>query len=108
MAQIDAYEVSGAVFNVSGWGALSSGGGSPDTLHVVTVPFISDSVCQAKYNNPPPGYSPALITEQMICAGNAAEGGILIGSSTIFTKNAYNHLLISQASTHAKVTLVVL
>ena len=74
--QADAYEVSGAMFNVRGWGRLSSSGSTPNILHVVTVPFISDSVCQDKYNNPPPGYPPAQLTDQMICAGNAEEGGI--------------------------------
>jgi len=76
LPESDVYEASGATFNVSGWGTLQSGGGSPDILNVVTVPFISDSVCQQKYSNPRPGYSPATITDEMICAGNAAEGGI--------------------------------
>ncbi len=32
---------------VSGWGTLSSGGSSPDTLHAVTVPVVSDE-CKLK------------------------------------------------------------
>ena len=80
------------MFNVSGWGALSSDGGSPDKLNVVTVPFISASDCQAKYDNPPPGYSPAQITEQMICAGNVEDEGI----PQVSVKFAdINHLLFS-------------
>jgi len=74
LPESDAYEVSGAMFNVSGWGI--SGWGTelefrPDILKVVTVPFVSDSVCKDKYEA-----VQKPITEQMICAGNVAEGGI--------------------------------
>ena len=64
------------MFNVSGWGWLSWGGSkdrpgsSPDILKVVTVPYIFDSDCQAKYGK----YH--RITEQMICAGNVEDEGI--------------------------------
>jgi len=73
LPESDAYEVAGAMFNVSGWGRLSPGGNIPAILNVVTVPFLSDSDCQSKYGNPPLGYPPAQITDQMICAG---KGGI--------------------------------
>jgi len=65
------YEVSGAMFNVSGWGRLVSGGQQPDVLNVVSVPFIEDSVCTDKY-----AAAGQTITDQMICAGNLEEGGI--------------------------------
>jgi len=66
----EAYEVSGAMFNVSGWGDLEYDSGSyPNILQVVTVPFVSDNVCKDKYGND-------RITEQMVCAGNIEEGGI--------------------------------
>jgi trypsin len=46
---------------VSGWGTTSSGGFSSDLLQVVTVPFVSDAVCEKAY--------PGSIIESMICAG---------------------------------------
>ncbi|MGB0384698.1 MAG: M36 family metallopeptidase [Ardenticatenaceae bacterium] len=52
---------------VIGWGALSEGGGSPDVLHQVSVPIVSQATCEASY--------PGEITENMICAG-LAEGGM--------------------------------
>ena len=61
------YEVSGAMFNVSGWGTLSSGGLQPDVLNVVTVPFVSDDQCKNLYTGS--------ITARMICAGDVANGG---------------------------------
>jgi len=54
---------------VSGWGALSQGGPSPDILQVVTVPIVSNDICETAYQflNP--------ITDGMICAGDLEQGG---------------------------------
>jgi trypsin len=52
---------------VAGWGALSEGGSSPTTLYKVTVPLVTNAVCNSNYN--PNGYQ---IDDTMICAG---EGG---------------------------------
>jgi len=77
LPESDAYEVSGAMFNVSGWGDLSSGANEgTKKLQVVSVPFIPDSLCQAKYANPPHPFGPAQISKAMICAGDAVKGGI--------------------------------
>ena len=38
----------GSNARVSGWGTLSSGGSSPDTLHAVDVPVVSDDDCSVK------------------------------------------------------------
>ena len=54
---------------VSGWGTLSSGGRSPDTLQFVDVPLISDADCQSAYPFED-------ITEHMVCAGDLEDGGI--------------------------------
>ena len=54
---------------VSGWGTLSSGGSTPNVLHKVAVPGLTNAVCVQAYN----GYQ---ITEQMLCAGNIEEGGV--------------------------------
>ena len=62
------YEVSGANFNVSGWGRLAVGQASPDILHVVSVPFVSDTDCQRLYGHRP-------ITPRMMCAGDLVNGG---------------------------------
>ncbi len=53
---------------VTGWGALSSGGGSPDTLQEVDVPIISNGTCQQMY----PFEN---ITDGMLCAGFVGVGG---------------------------------
>jgi len=50
-----------------GWGRLSSGGASPDTLQHVSVPFVSDAGCRSAYGQ-------SLIYDSMICAGHP-EGG---------------------------------
>ena len=51
---------------VSGWGTLSYGGNSPESLQWVEVPAVTNDICnQAYYNS---------ITDAMICAGYA-EGG---------------------------------
>ena len=51
---------------ITGWGALSQGGASPENLHQVTVPIVSDAACLAAYNGG--------VSDKMICAG-LAEGG---------------------------------
>ncbi|MCO7188898.1 MULTISPECIES: trypsin-like serine protease [unclassified Pseudoalteromonas] len=63
----DSYVV-GETFKVMGWGALYSGGPSPEQLHEVDVPYISNDVCNdAEHYN-------GGISENMICAG-FDEGG---------------------------------
>jgi len=76
LPESDAYEESGAMFNVSGWGMQSSDAKElTNKLRVVSVQFISDSVCTAKYANPAKPWQPAQISKAMICAGKE-EGGI--------------------------------
>lgn len=62
----------GKMLTVSGWGAISQGGGSPTVLHSVKVPGLSNSRCNmiehVNYKN--------RITSQMLCAGNVNDGGI--------------------------------
>lgn len=47
---------------VSGWGTLSSGGSSPDKLHAVDVPIVTDADCRDSYGQND-------IYDSMICAG---------------------------------------
>ena len=56
-------------FTVSGWGRTASGGSSPNKLHHVEVPWVSDTQCKQSYGQ-------NSITEAMICAGNFDDGGI--------------------------------
>merc|ERR1719450_832946 len=60
----------GTEFVVSGWGTLSQSGMQPDQLHFVSVPWITDAVCQNAYNDI------NIITDRMICAGDIDNGGI--------------------------------
>merc|ERR1712038_1684829 len=60
----------GQPLTVSGWGALSSGGGSPNVLHAVQVPYITNEVCSESYSE----YGG--VTSNMLCAGNVEEGGV--------------------------------
>ena len=53
---------------VSGWGALSENGNSPNRLHEVTLPVVSNAVCNA-----PVAYG-GEINGKQICAGLAAGG----------------------------------
>ena len=55
----------GRTLTVSGWGALSEGGGSPTVLHKVNVPGMTNSQCNNYYSG---------ITSSMICAGQAGGG----------------------------------
>ncbi|XP_067249005.1 trypsin-like [Chanodichthys erythropterus] len=52
---------------VTGWGALNSGGSSPDILQEVMVPIVSNSDCNNAYEGG--------ISSNMICAGLLNEGG---------------------------------
>lgn len=54
---------------VSGWGALTEGGGSPNILQQVTIPIVSDAVCSA-----PAAYGNGLDANTMLCAGLAGGG----------------------------------
>ena len=58
---------------VSGWGSLCSGCSSPNVLHVVDVPGVSNAVCNQQYEG---RYGPGSITADMMCAGDAVNGGI--------------------------------
>eukprot|EP00160_Parvularia_atlantis_P020573 Unigene858_Nuclearia_a/m.2760 Unigene858_Nuclearia_a/g.2760 ORF Unigene858_Nuclearia_a/g.2760 Unigene858_Nuclearia_a/m.2760 type:complete len:294 (-) Unigene858_Nuclearia_a:107-988(-) len=60
------YGVAGTNVVVIGWGTTSQGGRLSDVLREVTVPIVSDSVCNTNYRD--------RITENMICAG-LAQGG---------------------------------
>lgn len=53
---------------VSGWGALSSGGSSPDELYYVSVPLITNAECNADYSGQ--------ISNVMLCAGRRGVGGV--------------------------------
>jgi len=53
---------------VAGWGALAYNGPSPNELHEVAVPIVSNDIC-----NQPLSYN-GDITEVMICAGYAQGG----------------------------------
>jgi secreted trypsin-like serine protease len=55
-------------FTVAGWGAATEGGGQQRYLLKATVPFISDSQCQAAYSD--------LVPAEEICAGNWSSGGV--------------------------------
>merc|ERR1712083_859099 len=47
-------------FWVTGWGKLAEGGSSPDLLHKVEVPVVTNQQCQTTYFS---------LTDDMICAG---------------------------------------
>lgn len=53
---------------VSGWGSLSSGGGSPDNLQAVTVPLVSQAAAQSAYRG-------ETITADQLGAGVLGVGG---------------------------------
>jgi len=56
----------GKTLTVSGWGALTEGGGSPTVLHAVDVPGMTNSRCNQDY--------PGDITSAMLCAGQPSGG----------------------------------
>jgi len=51
----------------SGWGTLSAGGSTPETLKYVRVPAITNTACNNDYGGS--------ITDSMICAGYPGVGG---------------------------------
>jgi hypothetical protein len=53
----------GQPVTVSGWGLLAEGGGAPNQLHDVTIPVVSNTIC-----NGPLAYS-GRVTSTMLCAG---------------------------------------
>ncbi|MEU5985959.1 MULTISPECIES: trypsin-like serine protease [unclassified Streptomyces] len=55
-------------FTVAGWGATREGGAQQRYLRKATVPFVSDSACQAAYGS-------SLVPGEEICAG-FNEGGV--------------------------------
>jgi len=55
----------GKTLTVSGWGALSSGGGSPTVLHSVDVPGMTNAACRNSYSS---------ISADMLCAGRTSGG----------------------------------
>ena len=61
--------LAGKTMTVSGWGTLSSGGGQPTVLHSVNVPGITNDACKTQYGS-------SRITNNMLCAGNVASGGV--------------------------------
>jgi trypsin len=57
----------GVVSTVTGWGTLSSGGSSPDTLQKVNVPIVSNATADAAYTN--------TVTADQLAAGDVINGG---------------------------------
>lgn len=57
----------GVTGNVSGWGSLSSGGSSPDTLQAVNVPIVSNATAGSLYG--------MTITSDQLAAGDTTNGG---------------------------------
>ena len=60
--------LAGKQMTVSGWGALTEGGGSPPVLHSVNVPGMTNAQCQTNYQGQ------ATITNAMLCAGQPGGG----------------------------------
>lgn len=58
----------GDMVTVSGWGALAEGGNSPNRLHEVTLPVVSNNACNA-----PESYAGDIVPS-MICAGLRSGG----------------------------------
>ncbi|WP_444998217.1 trypsin-like serine protease [Aliikangiella sp. IMCC44359] len=65
-AVIQAAAQPGDILTVSGWGRLTEGGSSPDVLHEVDVPVVSNSTCNSAYGGG--------INDTMLCAGLASGG----------------------------------
>ena len=62
----------GEYLTISGWGHLSRGGASSDTLQVVKVPYHTNEICVGNETI----YTPEEITDNMMCAGNITHGSI--------------------------------
>ena len=60
-------QLTGSAATVIGTGTTTEGGSSPDTLRKVTVPIVSNSVCEDSYGT-------GSITSSMLCAGLAGGG----------------------------------
>ena len=61
------------ILTTSGWGTLCSGCSSPNVLHVVDVPGVSNVVCTDAYKELGVSWD---VTSDMICAGNITTGGV--------------------------------
>ncbi|RKZ87525.1 MAG: hypothetical protein DRR19_13520 [Candidatus Parabeggiatoa sp. nov. 1] len=59
-------DAQGVQATVTGWGALSVDDWGPDELYQVSVPIVSQAICESAY--------PGTITDNMLCAG-VVEGG---------------------------------
>jgi len=57
---LDTYSQPGDDSTIIGWGKLSEGGQASPTLQEVTIPIVSNQICDDVYNN---------LTSNMICAG---------------------------------------
>ena len=78
---------------VTGWGSLQSGGSQPDELYEVSVKTMNNTACSTS----PSMYTPAMITDQMICAADPGKdscqgdsGGPMITLETGSTDNYYS------------------
>merc|ERR1712008_215831 len=65
----------------SGWGTLSSGGSTPETLKYVRVPAISNTACNSDYGGS--------ITDAMICAGYPGVGGKDAAYPGVYARTTY-------------------
>ncbi len=61
----------GTTARISGWGALSEGGPSPDQLHAASVPIVDDTTCVNNYA----AFGLAIAPQVMVCAG-FPQGGV--------------------------------
>ncbi|NJL29558.1 MAG: serine protease [Thermoanaerobaculia bacterium] len=55
-------------FTIAGWGLLEEGGRASDVLMKVTVPVLSNTICQVKYDG-----TGVQITGNMLCAGQPGQ-----------------------------------
>ncbi|XP_030375601.1 trypsin-1 [Scaptodrosophila lebanonensis] len=66
---VPGYSFEGELGIVTGWGVQAEGGLASDTLREVSVVIITQAECRNS------SYSESEITDNMICAGDLAEGG---------------------------------
>ncbi|RLU27368.1 hypothetical protein DMN91_001170 [Ooceraea biroi] len=59
----------GVTVNVTGWGAVTPGGGASPVLMKVSLPIVDRRTCRSKY------MFTHVITDRMICAGDLRRGG---------------------------------